>query len=137
MASSLVRPQRALRVVMTGQPLVDRAFSQLRDDFDGVLRSELVEAKWLWVSQDVVPSGTPRLFSLQLPLTRDVALAASVVNLIPHRLARVPLGRLIVAQSAEASVWDADLTALSPPVDPFVYLGLVCSQDVTVRLLVF
>ena len=128
---------RPVRTPATGLADVDRALLALRDDLGPVFRAELLDAQWVRVSRSKAPSGTPWLFALDGSLTKDIALKSGLVNVLPHRFGQAPTGRLIVYQSAQAVIWDKEVTALSPAFDPTRYLGLECSSDVTVRLLVF
>lgn len=125
-----------IRLLRTGTELVDRALQALATDMAPLFRALFTRATDVLVQGGDPGSGAIVLHPLPTTSpTRDVRLKTGSTNVVQHRLQRAPLGRLIVFQSAAADVYDVALSA--PYADATRYLGLACSADVTVRLVVY
>lgn len=66
-------------------------------------------------------------------LIKNVRLEVGIRNEIPHKLARKPLGFIIVRKRADSRIWDLQDTNTTP-IRTFT---LACSDDVTVDIWFF
>lgn len=65
-------------------------------------------------------------------LYKNVSLLAANITLFAHKLNREPLGWIVVRKNAESDVWED-----SSELNKKSFIGLKCSNDVTIDIWVF
>lgn len=82
--------------------------------------------------QENVEQVTSPIISKQIVdgiLIRDISLTTGSIDIISHKLARKPVGYIIVKRSANSTIWDTAMNTSS--------MELNCSANVTVSIWVF
>lgn len=118
----------------------DRKQSGLAADLEGQLRSPLLQAVPVTVrARQAAPTGTVRVFKIgeEGDSTEDIVMTAGGVYVIPHGIKGPVRGRLVVAQSAQATLCDVDPTTLNQAFEPERFMAVETSADCTYRLLVY
>lgn len=118
----------------------DRAREELAGDLERQIVSRLRGALPVVVkASQAAPSGPMRLLEVGQPgdSTEDIAMTTGGVYVIPHGLRRPAFGRLVVWQTAHATLRDVAPTTLDPSLDPSQFLALETSANCTWRLMVF
>lgn len=125
-----------LRRLLTGDVATDRVVQGVATDLAPVLGALLTGAQEVEVEDGKPPfAAVVYLPAASSRPTRSVWLQTGAVNVIPHRLGKVPRGRFLTAQNVNATVWDVDVTPLG--LSPARYLGLASSADLYVSVVVY
>lgn len=139
-----VRPPRLDPGPLTRDAL-DRAFIELAGTTDrAILALLLAGAVMLEVPAAEAASG------FTFPTSRrkytvpgagagspDIRVFSTGETIVQHGLGRRPTGRIVVGQAASSSLFDLDVSALSPGLDPAQFVAFQASVTTTFRVVLF
>ena len=139
-----VRPPR-IAPGKLNEPEANRALAELAASVDGAIAALLLgKAALLAVPAAEAASGfafptTRRIYSAVTELspgTNDVRVFNAGETIVRHPLGRKPIGRLVLGQAASSILFDLDVSALTPALDPKEFVAFRSSTTTTFRIAV-
>jgi hypothetical protein len=145
MAAVTVRPPRIAPGGLN-VPEVNRSLAELASGADAAVSALLLAgAAMLEVPASESANAlffatSRRIYSLpspDSPGTRDVRIYNSGETIVQHRLNRKPNGRFVAGQSASSILFDLDVAALNPPLDPAKFVAYRSTASALFRIVLF
>jgi hypothetical protein len=127
------------------EPEVNRSLAELASGVDSALAALLLSGAALLVVPAAEAAsgfafvGTRRIYSGVTeisPGTNDLRVFSTGETIIRHPLGRKPRGRLVLGQAASSSLFDLDVAALVPDLDPAQFVAFRASVTTTFKIVV-